>query len=284
MYIISLTAIPPRFGLLGPTLDSLLRQEVTPESIRLYIPKRYRRFPDWDGRLPEVPKGIEIRQPEEDLGPASKVLFAAAELAGQEIDILFCDDDREYLPSWSTRILNAAREHPGAAIVTSALQIERIGLDWSGPRRKPLGVGRYSKTWDLGYHWQRLQQNIAHGGKRNVPWEMKAPRNRIRRSGYFDIGEGCGGFLIRPGSLDEDAWNIPPVMWAVDDVWISGQLARKGIPIWGEAGASQYRTTRSQHKDALYAAVIDGANRDQANRACAIYMRDTYGIWGGTAA
>jgi hypothetical protein len=34
----------------------------------------------------------------------------------------------------------------------------------------------------------------------------------------------------------------------------------------------------------LYAAVIEGSNRPQANIACVDYMRNTYGIWGGTAA
>jgi hypothetical protein len=33
----------------------------------------------------------------------------------------------------------------------------------------------------------------------------------------------------------------------------------------------------------LYAAVIEGSNRPQANSACVDYMRETYGIWGGVA-
>ena len=282
MYVISLSAIPSRFGALGPALESLLAQEVRPEAVRLYIPRRYRRFPDWDGTLPEVPRGVEIRRPEEDLGPATKVLFAADELRGQDLRILFCDDDRLYLPDWSTRMLRAAEAHPEAAIVTAGFDLARLGGDWQGERPQPRGsAGFLNKSGDMLYQWERLKQTFREGRRRGRLQE-KPPRNFIRRSGYVDVGEGFGGFLIRPDWLGRETWDIPAVMWAVDDVWISGQLARQGIPIWAEAYASRFITAASQKLDALHNAVIDGADRDGANRACALYMRDTYGIWGGS--
>ncbi|MCX7302643.1 MAG: glycosyltransferase family A protein [Rhodobacterales bacterium] len=279
MYLISLTAIPPRFDELSPCLEALCSQSVKPEAVLLYIPKKYRRFPDWDGTLPKVPKGVEIRRPEEDLGPATKVLFAADDFRGKDTRILFCDDDRIYLPDWSRRFLDASDRKPGSAIVSAGFELSRIGLGWEGKKESPRGRP-LRKTWDIKYHWERLQQNIAHGGRRKVPYSKKAPRNFYWRSGFVDIGEGFGGFLIRPDYLGRDTWDIPSVMWAVDDVWISGQLARKGIAIWAEAGASRFLTSTSQKLSALHNAIIDGADREQANRACAIYMRDTLGIWG----
>ncbi len=88
--IITLSSIPPRFGLLKPTLFSLLSQRLKAEEVRLYIPHKYRRFPDWDGRLPEVPAGITIVRCDEDLGPATKVLPAAQrpEGAGRGYSVL----------------------------------------------------------------------------------------------------------------------------------------------------------------------------------------------------
>ena len=78
--IVSLSSIPPRFHKIGATLQALLGQSARIDRICLYIPEVYRRFPDWDGSLPEVPEGIEIHRTEADLGPATKVLAAAAHL------------------------------------------------------------------------------------------------------------------------------------------------------------------------------------------------------------
>src|SRR4051794_32719177 len=62
--IISLSTIPPRFDRLAPTLKSLVEQSGAIDEIRLYIPKRYRRFPDYDGSVPSVPDGITIVRPD----------------------------------------------------------------------------------------------------------------------------------------------------------------------------------------------------------------------------
>jgi len=280
VYVISLSTIPARFGTIGLILENLLSQAVRPETVRLYTPRRYRRFPDWDGTLPAMPSGVDVRRPDEDLGPATKVLFAADELYGQDLRILFCDDDRIYLPDWSTRLLRAADSHPGAAIVSTGYQLEQIGLGYAGPKPAPRAIS-LSKRWDMKYHLQRLRQNIVHGGRRKVPTEVKAPRNLTARSGFVDVGEGFGGFLVRPEHFDRSAWDIPKVMWAVDDVWLSGQLAIKGVGIWAEAGASRFHTTPIQKNQALYNAIIEGANRDKANFVCAAYMRENFGIWGG---
>jgi len=58
--IASLSTVPPRFGLLRPTLVSLLAQSRRPDRVLVTIPKRYRRFPDWDGRPPDLPDGVEL--------------------------------------------------------------------------------------------------------------------------------------------------------------------------------------------------------------------------------
>ncbi|WP_130723108.1 hypothetical protein [Rhizobium ruizarguesonis] len=71
MRIITLATIPPRFRSIGPTLKSLLTQRGRIDAINLYVPNRYRRFPDYDGRVPELPAGINLIKPENDIGRAS---------------------------------------------------------------------------------------------------------------------------------------------------------------------------------------------------------------------
>ena len=74
--IITLSSIPPRFDLIGPTLESLTAQSSPVDAVELHVPRSYRRFPDYDGRCPKVPAGVSILEAESDLGPASKVLHA----------------------------------------------------------------------------------------------------------------------------------------------------------------------------------------------------------------
>ena len=53
MAIITLTSIPPRFELIGPTLETLLAQRGI-AAVELSLPYHYTRFPDWDGTLPAI--------------------------------------------------------------------------------------------------------------------------------------------------------------------------------------------------------------------------------------
>ncbi len=279
MYVISLSSIPPRFGDLPATLAALLAQRRRPEAVRLYIPRRYRRFPDYDGGLPEIPKGVELRLVEEDLGPATKVLFAAEELRGQDLDLLYCDDDRLYTPRWAETLLSARPEHPHAALALQGFHLRHMGLPeivQPAPRMKR-GRGKRDLVYRLHLSWQRLRW----GGTARIPQFLKARPRSFARSGYVDIAEGLSGVAIRPDFLDAAAMRIPPDMWTVDDVWLSGQMARRGIPVWLHATRRRlFVDLPGQHDDhALYRQTIQGVDRDAANRACVHWLRDAYGIW-----
>lgn len=128
MLVVSLTSVPARFATLGRTLESLLAQEPRPDEIRLTLPRRYRRFPDWDGTLPELPRGIALHSTAEDLGPATKALPAAAELRGTGARLLWCDDDWLYAPGWLAVLHAASAETPEAAIAGSGYSARRLGL------------------------------------------------------------------------------------------------------------------------------------------------------------
>lgn len=279
-HIISLSTIPPRFGHIGATLASLLAQKARPEAIRLYIPRRYRRFADYDGSLPAVPDGVTIVRVDDDLGPATKVLYAARDLRGQAVDILYCDDDRCYLPDWSSRLLRARAARPDDAVAAGGRSLASLNLPDYHPKPHPQAVlapsGKDQMGFQLRWLWMSLRRLAG------TPITLSAPFKTIDRSGYVDVAQGFAGVAIRPDFLDDPAFDIPPVLWSVDDIWLSGEMARLGVRIWAEAGANRSRAVLAAGSTRpLFKAVIEGANRDDANLACALHMQRTYGIWGG---
>ncbi|MCB1338041.1 MAG: hypothetical protein KDK10_11535 [Maritimibacter sp.] len=119
MLVISLTAIPPRFGQLPWVLAGLLAQGA--DAVALTIPRRYARFDA--APLPLLPEGVTLVETETDLGPAGKLTAAAGAFPGA--DLLICDDDWRYGKGWA-EALRAARR-PGLAVAGSTWPTERIG-------------------------------------------------------------------------------------------------------------------------------------------------------------
>lgn len=281
-HIITLSSIPPRFGDIGLALASLLTQKSRPEAVELYIPQSYRRFPQWGGGLPAVPDGVRIIRTDADLGPATKILPAAKAYRGQDVELLFCDDDHVYLPDWADRFLAARKEHPEAAICAAMTNVESMGRAWRAKGPLPRAVRATNKDHQFGLLCRRLVRPFLP--RSSVSRRLYPFHHLIKRSGYADILEGYAGAALRPEFLDDLAYVIPPVIWAVDDVWVSGHLARRGIPIWADTRLNRNRlVTAIGQTTPLLRAVIEGAGREQANLACIDYMRDTYGIWGGEA-
>lgn len=119
MLVISLTAIPPRYGQLGPVLDGICAQGA--DRVALVIPERYARFDP--APLPALPPGVTVLHTPRDLGPAGKLLAAAAAFPGA--DILYCDDDWLYRPGW-VDVFRAARG-TGRVVAASCWDTARIG-------------------------------------------------------------------------------------------------------------------------------------------------------------
>ncbi|MFN4158269.1 MAG: glycosyltransferase family A protein [Gemmobacter sp.] len=269
--VISLTAIPPRFPVLGEVLVSLLNQTTAIAAVELYLPRAYRRFPFDPVHLPAVPEGVIIRLCEHDFGPATKVLPAVRHYAGQDVNIIFCDDDKVYDPGWAGRLIAAAADHPGCCIVEEGSQFrDYAGPDWQSPRQPRA---------------QRIRKNLAYRLRRAATLGAWKPRKAVT-SGYVDFLEGWGGVLVRPEFLDDPAvFDIPGNLWMVDDVWLSGHLERQGIPIWLTCDPA-FRTRGNSDevsRAALRNQVVEGAGRAALNRACIDHFRANYGIWGGNA-
>lgn len=275
MTLITLTSVPPRFGLIGPTLEALVAQQGI-DGVELYLPRTYRRFPDWDGTLPAVPKGVTIHRISTDHGPATKVLCAARRHRGQGVRLLFCDDDRDYRPGWAARLLEVAARYPDRAVALAGWDI--AGLNgrkvFATPRHE-----RRSRTWDMVYRTERLKQILA--GQAKAKLAQKPPRRIIAQAGFADVFEGYGGVVVAPEFFDDQAYDIPPEAFHVDDVWLSGMLARQGIGIWLAADMPEPKTTEADRKAALYRHRVAEKGRAELDAEAIDLLRRRWGIWGG---
>jgi len=281
MLVITLSTIPTRFHMLGKTLACLLDQTSPADAIEVWIPKQYRRFPDMKFELPEVPEGVTVRVTEQDLGPATKVLPAARAYRNTDALLLYCDDDRLVPRTWVESFRKMAARKPGCAIAVSGTDIDRMGVHVTGDRPMPRAK-RQRSLYDLRYRGRRVVQKLHEirlGRKLAKPMRSWL----FARDGYVDIMEGCGGVLVTPDMFDDAAFDIPDKVWTVDDIWLSGMLARKNIPIWTNS-LVRMPNEQAEVNDALYTAVIEGLDRTEANLACVRYLQDQFGIWPEAAA
>lgn len=278
MTLVTLSSIPPRFGLIGPTLEALAAQSGV-DGVELYLPHGYRRFPDWDGTLPAVPAGVTIHRCETDYGPATKVLCAARRHRGDNLRLLFCDDDRDYRPGWAKGLLAEADRYPDRAVALAGWDI--AGLDRRGTFARPRHRRR-SRTWDMAYRIARFRQILSGQGKARLA--QKPPRRIIAEAGFADIFEGYGGVVVRPDFFDDTAFDIPPEAFHVDDIWLSGTLARQGIGIWLAADQYEPKTTEADRQDALYRHRVAEKGRTELDATAIETLRRDWGIWGGPEA
>lgn len=265
MPIISLTSIPPRFDKIGLCIDSLTSQSAKIDEIRLYIPKRYRRFPDFCGGLPEVPSIVKVVHVDDDYGPASKFLHAAQDMAGEAEPILFCDDDRIYPADWAAGLLEMHDEHPLACIAA---------------------IGRALSDYISSAHTAIRPQAVVlphpfYDGRKMTDSRLPgAPAGRyVDKGGYIDILHGYAGALVMPNFFDEAFFSIPNEIWMVDDIWLSGHLARRSIPIWLPERRTICLKGPTELTAALRNSTFNGVSRQDSNVKAIRYFQDSYQIW-----
>ena len=260
--IISLTSIPPRLARIGPTLKSLLQQDARIDGVILWIPESYRRSEFGSFTLPALPAGIEVRRCDFDYGPATKILPATQAFRGHNVRILYCDDDRLYDPGWAARLLAVSDKHPGACIAEVG---EVVALTLKKAfKATPLYRGLALATLGL------FSSCYRHGMR---ALEVEA--------GRVDICKGYGGVLVRPEFFTPAAFDIPDLLWTVDDIWLSGQLAVNRIPIHKASATELSHKTDLADVDALVDYVYADHHREQANAACIHYFQERHGIWRG---
>lgn len=274
-YVITLSSIPPRFERLSLTLRTLLNQTVPADRIIVYIPKSYRRFPDYDGQLPDLPEGVELRVVDTDFGPATKLLHALQELDPKQ-EILFCDDDMNYAPNWAEGFLKERRRKPEACITLCAGVVEEPPLK----QRKNAIQPRAWRMWRVFDMEQNLRLMLEAFGRRFLGWPHRfVGRRRCLIAGHMDNFMGFGGVLIRPEFFDEDVFDIPADLWSVDDFWLSGVAMKNGHPVW----MIPRRREATSHPHFADAALTEmdggGKGRDEVNARAVRYLQERYGIW-----
>ena len=277
--VVSFSTIPPRFSHIGETLKYLLDQKLLPDEIQLYIPKNYRRFPQHSFTIPEIPKGggrVVVKIVEEDLGPATKVLYCAKSHWGTPTRIIYCDDDRLPTRNWLQKLILATNDNPNDAVASRGMNLP---IDIKN-RRKP--QSQVIKPHSFGYNIGYVARKVCHKSKELIfrrPFSRPNKRRKFYDPGYIDIAEGCGGVSIKPDFFDLDAFDIPRVLWSVDDIWLSGMLEKANIGI--RVGRSIQTPSKSAASpiEALYDFSTDGFGRSAANDFAFKYMQDHYGIW-----
>lgn len=229
--VVSLSTIPSRIDHLRPVLNSLLDQAEPADRIVLALPKHSAR----EGRAypsPQdvaVPGGVDIL-PCDDLGPATKLLPALAAEPGAAIVVV--DDDVVYPRHFIATLLAAHRQNPRAAVGYRGVKLKH------------------------GTPFVDLEHRFAGAVETPAP---------------VDVLFGTWGYLVPPAALDgavHDLAEHPEHLRWVDDVWISGHLARRGVPRLVVPAREIPIETANARRQAL----TDGPNRSGENDRRAIEM------------
>ena len=260
--IISLTTTPPRMGMITPTLQDLLAQHAFVQEIRLNIPRSYRRFEFDLNQLPQFPPGIRVVLVGEDFGPATKILPTVRDHAGQDIDILFCDDDQRYEKDWAARFVETRQQQPTACLVESGYD-----LPYKHANRTLFPRAEQRKK-DLRYRLFRAATALQ---RRPPPYT---------KSGYVDILRGYRGAMVHAYDFLDTVFDIPDILWTVDDVWLSGQLALNNVPVWLLADVPpSVPAPKADKIEALRTFTYKGHDRRLADASCVAFFQENYNIW-----
>ena len=203
----------------------------------------------------KLPPGVDLRRCEQDYGPATKILPALRDFAGQDVGLLFCDDDGRYPEGWLAGFRTAEGRFPNKAIACFGRHLRDL-------RGQPRPHNRKGRCVHL------------------KPADLLPGQISVAAAGHVDTLLGRAGALVKPRFFTDAVFDIPPVLWAVDDIWLSGQLELAGIGIWVPRTIPWPPLLRTAARTAaLQTAVIEDHDRDAANTACVQYFRQTYGIW-----
>lgn len=268
--IISLTAVPPRFANLSAKLKSLEQQTVRPDRVQLTLPKTYRRFPGERPSLPSIPDWVEVFESDLDYGPATKLLPAVQRWAGTGADILICDDDRLQDKNWVSRLTKSREQRPNDIICERGWNIQdRFGLTQQH-LKLPRAERNRKEGRTFGYRLKRIcTLNILHPS-----------RQVYSKPGYVDVFEGFLGALVPEQAIPQSAFDIPEIIWTVDDVWISGMAALQNTHVWAhDMERPVYSDGKFDRLAALRNHVENGVSRDSADKMAVEHLRNTFEVW-----
>ncbi len=226
--VVSLTSYPPRFPTLDLTIKSLLRQDVRPDRIVLWIAH------DDIGQLPNAvlvlkKQGLDIRAVA-DVRSYKKLVFALEQFPGAFI--VTADDDVFYKPGWLRELTQGA----------------------TGPDASGNGAV-------IACHRAHRMREDAHGALLPyLDWEWDVQDDRASAPSGDLMPTGVGGILYPPGSLHADATDARlyrDYAPQADDLWFFWSARRAGST-YRKVGPEFERLTWEASQDVrLYDSNID---------------------------
>ena len=104
-------------------------------------------------------------------------------------------------------------------------------------------------------------------------------RKSHAKPGFTDIAQGFSGVCVDPAWLSGSDMVPPGEAWPVDDIWLSGQLARQGVALREVLQARDGMRVAFEDTHALQDAQLGRQNRHEANLACIEALTRRYGVW-----
>ena len=115
--------------------------------------------------------------------------------------------------------------------------------------------------------------------KRFLTHGAKPARRPVARAGYIDLLEGYNGAMILPDFIDQAFFDIPDDIRMVDDIWLSGHFARRGIPIWLPKRLDTAISATNSQVAPLMTAKFGELSRGDLDVAAIRHFQKTYGVW-----
>ena len=269
--LITLTTIPSRIPRISMTLKSLCLQTEPVDKIRVYIPNQYERFtkscertyrPILDNILDLDPR-IEIIDVIDDLGPLSKIAFAAIDPSVKnDFDrVIFVDDDHIYAPTF----VSAFGNNQKYCLTQTGTSLDRFTPYQT---KAALKYGLQPRFKGLTY---RLNRIMRRGATKPSPWTTR---------GFVDLVEGWGGVCVNPRWFDDEFLEIPHDIRRADDVWISGYLESRGIGILVLPNCSLPKNTDNDEIDSLKGEQAFGQDPVAVYTRAVEVCRQRWNIWG----
>eukprot|EP00797_Seminavis_robusta_P012008 Sro191_g082250.2 (479) ;mRNA; r:49976-51412 len=198
--VVSLTTTPPRIKGILPVLLSLKRQSRVPDEIYFNVPQYSKRF----NQEYVVPKALQklswltLNMDCEDYGPATKLIPTLEKETDPDTLIINVDDEYIYPPDLVESLLHQHLKAPYIAFANAGQMIDTDHFSSTGVRVR--SACRYDTS-----QWKKQLAAVDI---------LEAFQGAIYRRDFFSL---------------ESIKNIPSNCLTTDDIWISAELAKKGI-------------------------------------------------------
>lgn len=233
---ISMSLLPSRAEHATSTIKSLLKQSLSPNKIKIYIPQDCDKDPLPENfKLPEIYSNdlIEINYVK-DIGPISKVLYTLEQHYKDDVYIITVDDDVQYP---TDMVYN---------LVKNADSENKTAFAYRG--------------------------RIINNGVKNYNMTALYKGNQIKQKKEIDIITGTWGALYHPSFFTKEFFEAKKFkknnsMFHTDDIWISGHLKKNKIKMAIIPSSNDFETLPAHAIKSLWEINKDGKNNNNSLNA-----------------